>query len=92
MPKIIRDGQELTWTCHICGQERPDDKISVEQHKVRMPGTNQQVMENVRYCNDKAECANAAPEFSFLTAVVPITATRRRQMPGVSVPKAEDER
>jgi len=92
MPKIVRDGQELTWTCHICGQERPDSKISVEKHRVRMPGTNMRVEENVRYCNDKAECANAAPTFSHLTAVVPVTATRRTQTPGVSVPKTEAQR
>jgi hypothetical protein len=48
----------LTWTCHVCGEERPDARISVFTTDVSalfgLPaGT---VKENVRYCNDRPEC------------------------------------
>lgn len=54
----------VTWTCHVCGSERPDDKISV--------CTNQKIIGNitipmnVRYCNDIESCINAAPHYDFL--------------------------
>ena len=57
---------DLTWECHICGETRPDDKISVmskplvSNGKVFPGGT-----ENIRYCNDKQSCIDAAPGFSF---------------------------
>jgi hypothetical protein len=86
MPKIIREEQGLTWTCHICGQERPDAMIGVEKHKTLMPGTNLRVEESVRYCRDKAECMNAAPNFSFIKPKTPVVASRSGQMPGVAVP------
>ncbi len=47
--------EPLTWTCHICGEERPDDKISVVTKPMIING--QTVGEqNIRYCNDKVEC------------------------------------
>jgi hypothetical protein len=56
----------LTWKCHICGEERPDDKISVYSTTQEIPGTHGGTMTfNVRYCNDKPSCAEAAPHFSF---------------------------
>lgn len=47
-----------SWTCHICGEERTDDKVSVRKHDRSeenglQPGT---FMENVRYCNDNIIC------------------------------------
>lgn len=54
----------LTWTCHICGKERPDDKISVHSHPVKINTI--EVTENVRYCNDNPACAEAAKTFHFL--------------------------
>jgi len=55
----------LTWTCHICGRERPDDKVSVVSKPLTFDGKviGQQ---NIRYCNDNPECAAAAAEYSFL--------------------------
>lgn len=54
----------ITWTCHICGAERPDAQISVHTRDVStevapyLPdGT---ITEHVRYCNDRPECALAA--------------------------------
>lgn len=45
----------LTWTCHVCGKERPDASIDVYQRRHMWPG-GVVVTENVRYCNDKPEC------------------------------------
>ncbi len=57
-----------SWTCHICGKERPDNKISVhtidtsKEHDFPS-GTMKQ---NVRYCNDNEECIKKAPSFRFV--------------------------
>lgn len=53
---------EITWTCRICGDERPDSAISVFRTDVSaengLPaGTMQQ---NVRYCNDRPVCTKGA--------------------------------
>jgi hypothetical protein len=51
-------GFGLTWTCHVCGQERPDDKIRVYTTDLSSEwglehGT---LRQNVRYCEDNADC------------------------------------
>lgn len=60
------DLTRLTWTCHICGEERPDDKISVLSKPLVING---QVapggQQNIRYCNDRPACIEGAKEFSF---------------------------
>lgn len=49
-----------TWTCHICGEERPDENISV----LTYPVANLSDAEyNVRYCNDRAKCLEVALEW-----------------------------
>ena len=52
----------LTWTCHICKKERPDDKISVRQHPLIINGR-QLGEQNVRYCNDNIECIEGSKNF-----------------------------
>ncbi len=55
-----------TWKCHICGEERPDDKISVLSKPLIING--QVVLcgqQNIRYCNDRPACIEGAKEFSF---------------------------
>ena len=54
----------ITWTCHICKEERPDDKISVFTKPIIRDGA---VLgaENIRYCNDKPKCIEGAKKFSF---------------------------
>lgn len=52
----------ITWTCHICGEERPNDKISVLSTDLSAeygfpPGT---VQQNVRHCNDDVRCCDRA--------------------------------
>lgn len=53
-----------SWTCHICGQERPDALIGVWSTKRRYEGV--EMKENVRYCKDNPECFKAAQKYSFL--------------------------
>lgn len=54
----------LTWTCHVCGEERPDDKISVHSKWASVAGI--EVKQNVRYCNDRPECAEGAKNVDWL--------------------------
>jgi len=53
-----------TWKCHICGEERPDAKISVLTKPLVIDGMvcGEQ---NIRYCNDKAECIEGARTKDF---------------------------
>ena len=56
---------DLTWTCHVCGEERPDAAISVYRRtEVAKGGLT--ITQNVRYCNDRSDCAVGAPAVSFL--------------------------
>ncbi|GAI67641.1 unnamed protein product, partial [marine sediment metagenome] len=44
-----------TWKCHICGEERPDERISVFTTPWVING--QTVgSQNIRYCNDRPAC------------------------------------
>jgi len=54
----------LTWKCHICQRERPDDKISVITKPLVINGKiiGQQ---NIRYCNDDPKCMEQAQNWSF---------------------------
>ena len=54
----------LTWTCHVCGDERPDEKISVRKKKGYLGEV--RVTENVRYCNDRMACDVGSFGVSFL--------------------------
>ena len=56
---------DLTWTCHVCGDERPDAIISVHQRHRFLLG-DVPVTENIRYCNDRPECQQGALSFTFL--------------------------
>lgn len=53
------------WACHVCGQLREDKDISVQKNVWKDPVLGK-IEENVRYCNDKAECAAAAPKVTFV--------------------------
>lgn len=49
---------DFYWRCHICGEMRPDRFIRVFKTDISAehgmpPGT---ITQNVRYCEDKAEC------------------------------------
>ena len=48
----------LTWRCRVCGDERPDEKISVHSTMYYLNGV--EFKHNVCYCNDRPECIEAA--------------------------------
>lgn len=55
---------EVTWKCHICGEERPNDKISVLSKPLVINGRSCGE-QNIRYCNDRPACIEGAKTFSF---------------------------
>jgi hypothetical protein len=61
----LSDMSQLTWKCHICGEERPDDKISVWKTPLVIGGR-QVGTQNVRYCNDNPDCFEKAQHYSFI--------------------------
>lgn len=57
----------LTWTCHACGEERPDELIAVFTRVHPIDGDEGATFsENVRYCSDRPDCAARAQQISFL--------------------------
>ena len=56
--------KNLKWTCHVCGRERPDNKISVATHMRKDDGF--ELQENIRYCNDSKDCKEKVKTFHFL--------------------------
>ena len=59
----------IEWTCHVCGELRPDDKISVHSRTVTLTLNNVPMTENVRYCNDNQECIDGAKKVRWIDAV-----------------------
>jgi hypothetical protein len=59
----VKMREPLSWTCHICGEERPDELIAVMKADASgpdlPPGT---IGRNYRYCTDKVECVIGARE------------------------------
>jgi len=58
------DMSKMTWKCTVCGDTRPDAKISVHvrdvSQKFGLPeGT---AKHNIKYCNDRQKCIDDAPE------------------------------
>jgi len=57
----------MEWTCHICGETRPDALISVfttdTSKKYGLPPDT--MKQNVRFCKDKKSCIEGAKTFSF---------------------------
>lgn len=58
-----------TWHCHVCGEERPDPAISVYKRAPVIDG--RRIEQRVRYCNDRSECAAAAPAVTFMPNLEP---------------------
>jgi len=55
----------LTWHCMVCGDERPDEAISV--YHLPIPGMEDQfpgTRTNVRYCNDRPNCTARAVHYN----------------------------
>lgn len=60
---------ELTWTCHVCGEERPDGDISVRSTEITPSHprlVRYTVCQNVRYCNDRAACVEGSKHVRFI--------------------------
>ncbi len=55
----------LSWTCHICKENRPDAAISVHKKPLILHGQ-RFGDQNIRYCNDRPACLEGAKEFSFV--------------------------
>ena len=55
----------ISWRCHICGKERPDDKISVYTKSLIINGA-ELGSQNIRYCNDNDECFEKAKIYNFV--------------------------
>lgn len=54
--------QDLTWSCHVCGRTRPDERIHVFTRDVEAPGLPAGTFRvNVRFCADQLECRHEAP-------------------------------
>lgn len=64
----LKSANKITWTCHVCGKERPDALISVHKRDIseRFNLPSGTVSENVRYCNDSDECREKAREYRHL--------------------------
>jgi hypothetical protein len=60
------------WTCHVCGEERPDDRISVYTEEVGIASV------NVRFCNDRPACQEGAPEADLLVRLKRLLAEREQ--------------
>lgn len=58
----------LTWTCHVCHAERPDERISVHRKSTVTEG-GIRIQQNVRYCNDRPTCVEGAEKVDFLGAL-----------------------
>lgn len=52
---------ELSWTCHVCGDLRPDARISVYKETDVLGDSDVPVTVNVRHCNDRPACLEGAP-------------------------------
>ncbi len=55
------DFKNLTWRCDACGDERPDEKISVLSVPLIIDGRELGQM-NYKYCNDRPECLKQVEE------------------------------
>lgn len=55
---------DMTWTCMVCADIRPDRFISVRTHYRDFHGV--EVSEHIRYCNDRQECIQGSKTIHLL--------------------------
>lgn len=60
--------KDLIWRCHVCGDERPDDRISVYSSQKEIGTTGTMMTQNVRYCNYRPSCVEGAKAVNFMEA------------------------
>lgn len=65
--------EKLTWTCHVCGDERPDRNVSVYSLDISAEhGLREGIMvQNVRYCKDRPRCVRRAPKVRLVPSTRP---------------------
>lgn len=64
---MVNPFEKLTWSCHVCNDERPDERISVRKKPVVIKGrTIEGVTQNIRYCNDRPACVEASLTFEHV--------------------------
>jgi hypothetical protein len=63
---VSLDPEAMTWTCHVCGEERPDAQISVLSTDITPEGQSFSMRQNVRYCNDRLSCITGASLVRFV--------------------------
>lgn len=56
------DFESMTWTCHVCKDNRPDRFISV--FKRELVRNEVPLTENIRHCNDRPACIAGATTYS----------------------------
>lgn len=59
---------DITWTCLVCGDDRPDRLISVHTTEIAYPipgRPDYSITQNVRFCNDRPACVAGAPAVTF---------------------------
>ena len=82
-------GRDLTWTCHICGEERPDHLISVLTKPWTLNGR-YVGDQNIRYCNDNVKCQEGVVTFNFGESTPPTPPANHKEtqqvIPDVSNP------
>jgi hypothetical protein len=54
------DFASMTWTCNVCGAERPDAIISVAKRPGPYLSDRVRPVWNIRYCNDRPACVEHA--------------------------------
>jgi hypothetical protein len=52
---FVAEEPELTWTCMVCGDTRPDRQIQVYQASSLLK-SGVEITTNVRYCSDRPSC------------------------------------
>lgn len=61
---LEKEGGPVTFTCHACGDRRPDRYISVAHRKVTGLAPAGAVCQiNGRYCNDRPDCLRRIPDW-----------------------------
>lgn len=62
----------LVWRCHICGERRLDQFISVRTNRYTIAKDEDyntppvEYTEDIRYCNDRPDCMEASKTYKFV--------------------------
>ena len=80
--------EDLTWTCMVCNDERPDARISVARSRWQDRRNGIVFEMNTRYCNDRRSCvADAFTYPSPIREAGRIVWLRKPRISNLSAPK-----